>query len=445
MERALPRRFFAPQFGAEWSLRAAYGAIFALGAILFWLSESRPSQLPVWLPWDFSWLEYLATALTLFWYLRGLALTRQERPSAWRSTAFLLGLAAIYAVLQTHFDYVAQHMFFLNRAQHVVMHHIGPFLIALGWPGGMIKRGMPAWARQIAENRSIAVAIRVLQQPLLAAFLFVGLFYFWLIPSIHFRAMIDVRIYALMNWSMVLDGLLFWYLVLDPRPKPPARVSYGARAALAVGVTPIVRVSSHDAHDATRILDCGAQGVMVPHVSTVAEAQAVVEACLYAPAGHRSAFGSGPALGYAAIGQAEVCRILNQETLLMGMIETPQAVDNAAAMAAVPGIDVLHIGASDLSTEMGIPGQYKHDRMRAAFETVAKAARAHGKAMGVGGVREDFEFQSWLFGIGVRYLTGGSDVGYILSAGRADVKRLRAVPLAAPVAALCAEHVKKKQ
>ena len=145
--------------------------------------------------------------------------------------------------------------------------------------------------------------------------------------------------------------------------------------------------------------------------------------------GHRSAFGSGPRLGYAAIGQAEVCKIINDETLLMAMIETPEAVENADAIAAVPGIHVLHIGASDLSTEMGIPGQYKHERMRAAFETVAKAAKRHGKAMGVGGVRQDFEFQSWLIGSGMRYLTGGSDVGYILSAGRADVKQLRELKL----------------
>ena len=133
--------------------------------------------------------------------------------------------------------------------------------------------------------------------------------------------------------------------------------------------------------------------------------------------------------GKSATPQAEVCRILNEQTLLMTMIETPEAVDNAEAYAAIDGVDCLHIGASDLSTEMGIPGQYKHDRMRAAFEKVGAAARKHGKAMGVGGVREDFEFQSWLFGIGVRYLTGGSDVGYILSAGRADVKRLREVKL----------------
>ena len=185
------------------------------------------------------------------------------------------------------------------------------------------------------------------------------------------------------------------------------------------------RVTSHGPHDATRILDCGAQGVMVPHIQNAAEAKAIVDACLYAPRGHRSAFGSGPQLGYAAIPQAEVCKILNEETVLMAMIETPEAVENAEEIAAVEGIDVLHIGASDLSTEMGIPGQYSSDRMRAAFEKVAGAARRHSKQMGVGGVRQDFEFQSWLIKLGMRYLTGGSDIAYILSAGRADVKQLR--------------------
>jgi 2-keto-3-deoxy-L-rhamnonate aldolase RhmA len=92
-------------------------------------------------------------------------------------------------------------------------------------------------------------------------------------------------------------------------------------------------------------------------------------------------------------------------------------------------IDVLHIGSSDLSTEMGIAGQYKHARMREAHEATAKTARAHGKSTGVGGVREDFEFQTWLMQLGMRYLTGGSDVGYVLNAGRADVKRLREVQL----------------
>jgi 2-keto-3-deoxy-L-rhamnonate aldolase RhmA len=90
---------------------------------------------------------------------------------------------------------------------------------------------------------------------------------------------------------------------------------------------------------------------------------------------------------------------------------------------------VLHIGASDLPTEMGIPGQYAHEQMRAAFETVSRTSKGHGKAMGIGGVRQDFEFQSWLLRLGMRYLTGGSDVGYILSAGRAYVKQLRELKL----------------
>ena len=116
------------------------------------------------------------------------------------------------------------------------------------------------------------------------------------------------------------------YIDLEHNPTSLETAAAVCVAALGMGITPIARVTSHDPHDATRILDCGAQGVMVPHIQNAAEAKAIVEACLYAPKGHRSAFGSGPALGYAAIGQAEVCRRLNQETLLMAMIETPRAV-----------------------------------------------------------------------------------------------------------------------
>ena len=219
------------------------------------------------------------------------------------------------------------------------------------------------------------------------------------------------------------------YIDLEHNPTSLETAAGICVAALGVGITPIARVTSHDPHDATRILDCGALGVMVPHIQNGKEARDVVEACRYAPLGHRSAAGSLPTMGYASMPQAEINRRGNQETLLIAMIETPEAVENADAIAAVEGIDTVHIGSTDLSTEMGIAGEYKHTRMRAAFETVATAARKHGKSMGVGGVREDLEFQTWLLSIGVRYLTGGSDTGYILSAGRADVKRLRELKL----------------
>jgi len=217
--------------------RAIYCAIIAFGAMLWWVSQTHPALLPFWAPWDFSPPVYLATTLVPFWFFRGLHLTpASERPAIWRRAAFLLGVAATYAVLQTRFEYWSQHMFFLNRIQHVVMHHLGPFLMALGCAGSMIGRGMPPGLRRVAESGFVAAAMRVLQQPLVAAVLFVGVFYFWLIPTVHFRAMIDARLYAVMNWTMVLDGILFWSLVLDPRPRPPARVSYGVRAALALGV-----------------------------------------------------------------------------------------------------------------------------------------------------------------------------------------------------------------
>jgi 2-keto-3-deoxy-L-rhamnonate aldolase RhmA len=232
---------------------------------------------------------------------------------------------------------------------------------------------------------------------------------------------------AMIAASCGFDGV---YIDLEHNPTSLETAAGICVAALGMGITPIARVSSRDPHDATRILDCGAQGVMVPHVSTVAEAKAVVESCRYSPLGHRSASGSGPALGYAARSQGEINTYLNEQTLLIAMLETPEAIENADAIAAVDGIDIVHIGSTDLSTEMGIPGQYQHARMREAYEATAAAARAHGKWMGVGGVREDLEFQKWLLQIGMRYLTGGSDVGYILSAGRADVRRIRDVPLA---------------
>ena len=173
------------------------------------------------------------------------------------------------------------------------------------------------------------------------------------------------------------------YIDLEHNPTSLETAAGVCVAALGMGITPIARVTSHDPHDATRILDCGGQGVMVPHIQNVAEARAIVEACLYAPKGHRSAFGSGPQLGYAAIPQAEVCKILNEQTLLMAMIETPEAVENADAIAAVDGIDVLHIGASDLWTEMGMPGQYTHERMRVALRD--RRPNGEGSPQGDGG------------------------------------------------------------
>lgn len=210
-------------------------SLLACGVLIAWLSQNFPAEIPAWLPWRFSWSEFLTVTLSLWWYIRGITLCRrEERPSLWRSFSFVFGVVLIYGVLQTRFDYIAQHVFFLHRLQHLVMHHLGPFLIALAWPGGAIRRGMPSPLRPLLDNRFVLRVMHWVQQPLLASFLFVGLIYLWLIPAVHLQAMLNYNLYALMNWSMVVDGILFWSLVLDPRSAPQAQISFVNRMITAV-------------------------------------------------------------------------------------------------------------------------------------------------------------------------------------------------------------------
>jgi putative membrane protein len=202
-----------------------------------WACATIPARLPAWMPWEFSWPEYLAATLALLCYARGLRATPIPlRPGRRRQWCFVAGTLLTYAVLQTRFDYLAQHMFTLTRVQHLVTHHVGPFLIALAWPGEVLLRGMPDTPRRACCGPWARRAARWAQQPVIAGVLFVGLVFFFLIPAVQFRAMIDHRLYALMNWSMVIDGILFWALILDPRPAPPARLSYAARLLLVFAV-----------------------------------------------------------------------------------------------------------------------------------------------------------------------------------------------------------------
>jgi putative membrane protein len=212
------------------------GVVLALGCAIAWLCR-YPAELPFWMPWDFSWSEFLAATLGLWWYGRGvLRCPAESRPHAWRQAAFVAGIAVVYGVVQTRYDYMAQHEFFLNRIQHIFMHHLGPYLIALSWPGDALGRGMPAPLRRLVSSRPLRIVLSIVQQPLPAALLFVGLIYVFLIPAVQFHAMLDPRLYAIMNWSMIGDGLLFWVLVLDPRPKEQAGISYGTRMVLPFAV-----------------------------------------------------------------------------------------------------------------------------------------------------------------------------------------------------------------
>ena len=215
----------------------AYGALLAVGGALYVLCREFPADLPFWVPWEFSWPAYLATTLSLAWFFRGLSrLPASERPAMWRNAAFVLGMLADYAVLQTHVDYLAQHMFFVHRWAHFVLHHAGAFLIALGASGPAVRAGMPKFLTPLIDARPVQRAVDVMQHPAVAPFLFVGLLYFWLFPDFHTTVMLDRNLYDVMNWTMALNGIFFWCLILDPRPKPPARISSLMRALLIIAI-----------------------------------------------------------------------------------------------------------------------------------------------------------------------------------------------------------------
>ncbi|WP_270938955.1 HpcH/HpaI aldolase family protein [Falsiroseomonas oryzae] len=217
------------------------------------------------------------------------------------------------------------------------------------------------------------------------------------------------------------------YLDLEHSPMGLETVSAICTAATGFGIAPLVRPPGHGADWIGRILDGGAQGLILPHVNNEAEARAIVAAARFPPLGRRSVMGPGPAVGYRSLKLGEINSGLNAATTIVCMIETEEGVAEADAIAAVAGVDVLLIGSNDLCTEMGIPGELRHPRLRAAYEAVAAACRAHRKVLGVGGIRGDAELQRDLLVLGARFLIAGNDVGYMMAAARADVATLRKI------------------
>jgi 2-keto-3-deoxy-L-rhamnonate aldolase RhmA len=194
-------------------------------------------------------------------------------------------------------------------------------------------------------------------------------------------------------------------------------------AALSVGITPLVRVASFDTIG--RVLDGGAMGVIVPHIHTAADAQAVVRAAKFPPLGERSAGGGLPALHYRSFPAAEVNPALNAATLVAVMIETVEALDHVEEIAAVEGLDMLLIGSNDLTAEMGIPGEYDHPRLTEAFGRTIAAARAHGVHVGVGGLSSRPDKVAEFVRMGARYVSTGTDLAFLTGACAARAKQVR--------------------
>ena len=193
---------------------------------------------------------------------------------------------------------------------------------------------------------------------------------------------------------------------------------------MTAGISPIVRVPAGEYALATRALDGGALGITVPHVDTAEEARAVVDHLKYPPLGHRSAAGGMPYFGFRAVPIAQAMQTMNAETLIVVMLETPKAIANADAIAAVPGVDVLLIGTNDLMIEMGLPGEFAHAEVAAAYETVIAACRRHGKSPGMGGVYTD-DLMVKYAAMGMRMIIAGNDRAILMDGAGRRARLLR--------------------
>jgi staphyloferrin B biosynthesis citrate synthase len=201
-------------------------------------------------------------------------------------------------------------------------------------------------------------------------------------------------------------------------------IGHIAQAALGCGIAPLVRVRSCDDPDTSLILDNGATGIVFPDVNTAADAKRAVDACKFAPIGKRSVSGGYPIFDFRAVPIGQSVGALNDNTLVVCMIETKEGLDNVEAIAAVEGVDVIHVGSNDLLTAMGKPGAFGDPEIVAAVERIITATAAHGKFAGLGGER-DFERQMAFIRKGVRFVTTQSDIGFLMIAASQRTAQIR--------------------
>lgn len=219
-------------------------------------------------------------------------------------------------------------------------------------------------------------------------------------------------------------GFDFLFIDLEHSSMPLDTAVQISAAALQAGISPLVRVPEHDLNMAARLLDGGALGIIMPHVDTAEQARAVVARQKFPPVGHRSVSGGFAHFSYGAVGASEGAAALNQSLLVILMLETEEAIANADEIAAVPGVDVLMIGTGDLTSSLGLHGQFEHARVLKAYDTVLKACARHGKWPGMGGVAAEDAMGRYIER-GVRFVLAGNDIAFMMAGATRRAAALR--------------------
>ena len=190
------------------------------------------------------------------------------------------------------------------------------------------------------------------------------------------------------------------------------------RAAEAADITALVRVAEVDSQQIVRLLDAGAQGIVVANMRTPAQVEQLVQAAKYFPQGQRS-MNSGRPGRFGAVDLVAYMEQANQQTLLIPMIESRQALSQLREILAVPGIDMVLEGAADMSQSLGLPWQTDHHRVVAAVNSIYDACQGANVPF-CAIPRRDQDHLLWLQK-GVRAFVLGDDRGTAFRALQARV------------------------
>ncbi len=217
------------------------------------------------------------------------------------------------------------------------------------------------------------------------------------------------------------------FIMLDMEHGPFSIETFSdiAKVARSIGLGIFVRVPELSRGYVSRIMDAGANGVMVPMVSTQEEAKALANWSRYAPIGNRGLGSAGVATSFAGLGDdvQDFMSKQNESTLAIAQIETKEGIENIDAIAGVKGIDVLLVGPNDLSISLGVPGELMGETVQAAIGKVAQAAEKNGKvfAMHAGSALLD----KWI-PKGMQMVMESLDINIIKSGFAAIAKKYKA-------------------
>jgi 2-keto-3-deoxy-L-rhamnonate aldolase RhmA len=202
------------------------------------------------------------------------------------------------------------------------------------------------------------------------------------------------------------------------------------QAVAGTPMLPIVRVPWNDTVFMKRVLDAGAHTLLVPFVQDADEARAAVAATRYPPQGVRGMAGMSRSSRFGT--RPNHFGTANDTVSVIVQLETPQAVANLEAIAAVDGVDALFLGPADLSGAMGHVGQLTHPEVMAVMAQCAARCKAAGKPVGtVGGTAE---VVNQYRAMGYDFVAIASDLGLMMGAAKAAVAALKGTPAAAPAA-----------